>query len=189
MAASRRSAVCIVMSDHRPAVLSELVFESQSSATKRRLLSAAAQMPQSLQAVINAADGAPGGRVGPSQHRVELHGMSAQERRLKQVHFGRLPEGNTTRSKAQRMQNGLRSAQGNIPVQDQVAPERERLTLAQYPQLAFELNRRYACRHGYDMLYLRMRNQTCMHGAALCQALLSMALSIASCKLALDVPS
>ena len=32
-----------------------------------------------------------------------------------------------------------------------------------YPQLAFELNREYACKHGYDVLYLRMVNQTCQH--------------------------
>jgi hypothetical protein len=34
---------------------------------------------------------------------------------------------------------------------------------AQYPQLAFELNRRYACRHGYSVLYLQMRSQLCEH--------------------------
>ena len=33
----------------------------------------------------------------------------------------------------------------------------------QYPQLAFELNRRYACRHGHDLLYLQMRGRTCRH--------------------------
>ena len=32
-----------------------------------------------------------------------------------------------------------------------------------YPQLAFELNRGYACRHGYDLLYLRMQSATCQH--------------------------
>ena len=32
-----------------------------------------------------------------------------------------------------------------------------------YPQLAFELNRGYACRHGYDLLYLRMQSATCEH--------------------------
>jgi len=33
----------------------------------------------------------------------------------------------------------------------------------EHPQLAFELNRRYACAHGYDLLYLRMLNATCVH--------------------------
>ena len=32
-----------------------------------------------------------------------------------------------------------------------------------YPQLAFELNRGYACQHGYDLLYLRMQAATCRH--------------------------
>ena len=32
-----------------------------------------------------------------------------------------------------------------------------------YPQLAFELNRGYACQHGYDLLYLRMQGATCRH--------------------------
>ena len=30
----------------------------------------------------------------------------------------------------------------------------------QYPQLAVALNRLYACKHGYDLLYLRMRKAT-----------------------------
>jgi hypothetical protein len=34
----------------------------------------------------------------------------------------------------------------------------------QYPQLAFALNRMYACKHGYDLLYLRMRSSVCSHG-------------------------
>ena len=36
----------------------------------------------------------------------------------------------------------------------------------QYPQLAFELNRGYACAHGYDLLYLHMQTGTslaCAH--------------------------
>ena len=32
-----------------------------------------------------------------------------------------------------------------------------------YPQLAFELNRGYACAHGYDFLYLHMSRETCSH--------------------------
>ena len=32
-----------------------------------------------------------------------------------------------------------------------------------YPQLAFELNRGYACAHGYDLLYLHMQTATCEH--------------------------
>ena len=32
-----------------------------------------------------------------------------------------------------------------------------------YPQLAFELNRRYACQHGHDLLYLQMRGEACFH--------------------------
>jgi hypothetical protein len=34
-----------------------------------------------------------------------------------------------------------------------------------YQQLAFELNRAYACAHNYDMLYLHMRRPTCSHPA------------------------
>ena len=34
-----------------------------------------------------------------------------------------------------------------------------------YVQLAFELNSAYACKHGYDMLYLRMRNASCHHAS------------------------
>ena len=33
----------------------------------------------------------------------------------------------------------------------------------EHPQLAFELNRGYACHHGYDLLYLRMQGETCRH--------------------------
>lgn len=33
----------------------------------------------------------------------------------------------------------------------------------QYPHLAFELNRGYACMHGYDLLYLHMQSSTCEH--------------------------
>lgn len=33
----------------------------------------------------------------------------------------------------------------------------------QYPQLAFELNRGYACAHGYDMLYMHMQSKECEH--------------------------
>ena len=33
----------------------------------------------------------------------------------------------------------------------------------QYPQLAFELNRGYACAHGYDLLYLHMQSEVCDH--------------------------
>ena len=32
-----------------------------------------------------------------------------------------------------------------------------------YAQFAFEINRRYACRHGLDLLYLRMRGTVCHH--------------------------
>lgn len=33
----------------------------------------------------------------------------------------------------------------------------------EHPQLAFELNKGYACHHGYDLLYLRMQSTTCQH--------------------------
>ena len=32
-----------------------------------------------------------------------------------------------------------------------------------YPQLAVALNRLFACRHGYDLLYLHMRKDVCRH--------------------------
>ena len=32
-----------------------------------------------------------------------------------------------------------------------------------HAQLTFELNRRYACKHGYHLLYLQMRGPTCQH--------------------------
>ena len=45
-------------------------------------------------------------------------------------------------------------------------PVRKRIDRAlhmQYPQLAFELNRGYACAHGYDILYLHMQSDMCEH--------------------------
>jgi len=38
-----------------------------------------------------------------------------------------------------------------------------RASNVEYPQLAFELNRRYACVQGYDLLYLHMGSPTCAH--------------------------
>lgn len=38
-----------------------------------------------------------------------------------------------------------------------------RASRVDYPQLAFELNRRYACEHGYSILYLQMLSPTCVH--------------------------
>ena len=40
---------------------------------------------------------------------------------------------------------------------------RAQQAVPQYPQLAFELNRQYACQHGYDLLFLRMRSKVCHH--------------------------
>ena len=42
-------------------------------------------------------------------------------------------------------------------------PSDLRATTIEYPQLAFELNRAYACAHGYDLLYLHQRSPTCRH--------------------------
>ena len=42
-------------------------------------------------------------------------------------------------------------------------PSDLRATKIEYPQLAFELNRAYACAHGYDLLYLHQRSPTCRH--------------------------
>jgi hypothetical protein len=44
-----------------------------------------------------------------------------------------------------------------------VLPAGTRASRVDYPQLAFELNRRYACEHGYILLYLQMRSPTCAH--------------------------
>jgi len=42
-------------------------------------------------------------------------------------------------------------------------PPGARASRVEYPQLSFELNRRYACAHGYHLLYLRMKGESCSH--------------------------